>query len=295
MPTTGTVRYLYPGQASIVAHCEGKDSNACLVSVSAPPSGPGANKPSDCVRFAESPMTGPTAGTGAFGTWTDANPYSIAGVGFGSDSAEPFSPPGCRTDRLYKGMTPGVGSGAGISGWASPAIYYRKLYACWTYKLVETAYYAGGIYPGTKIGFICYGNDTFAGGNSGVIDFRHDAGETWLSACQVQLLQQGNVARALVQNVDATKRFIMGSWNILEHVCLLNTLGAADGIYQQWVNGYLTTDYRDVVWRTSNAVNPFCLFRPGCLTWGGGGSASKPNDENFRTGHVYLAGIPYAA
>lgn len=296
------------GRANIQSTCETILSNIVPIDVSAPvPAPTGAVddlQPPGFTPFAQTPMGGPTAQSGATGLWTTSSPYGLEAFESG-DADQPYSPTGYWRSRMYSGMKVGIGPGGTSSGWDAGGfgVPYREVYLAWVVKIALSDYQALGVVPGTKMGFLCYGADLLGGGgNSGVIDLYHD-GQQVAPSFRIAFIQQNNVARTIlpgnstghgetvIPSAGLGKLFICGRSNVIKiHAKLNSANGVADGWYRQWINGVQTHDYRDVVYMTAGAAAHFHAFKQQ-LTWGGNGPQVKTRQEDWHFGHAYLAGI----
>lgn len=186
MPTPATVRYLKQGTAAIVAHCEGKDSNPCAVTVATPPPTgelyplllqmPSGDRHDLFTMNWDGPYPPPNLTdlpqgqggivVGHMTRYKDGNPNedpdtSLVPV---TDGSAPVSAPTV-SDLIYP-----AGFSAGIAPegmWMKPpaalaGTSWRRLYVCDIFKLVGTSFEVSGS-GGTKLlGYLGLNGNTTA-------------------------------------------------------------------------------------------------------------------------------------
>jgi hypothetical protein len=111
------------------------------------------------------------------------------------------------------------------------------------------------------------------------------------SAFNLQICTQNQVARCMGQNANGAPLLVVGQWVRYEILMTLNDVGAADGGLRVWINGQLTHDYHDVVWRTRAAQSGFYGRRWDPI-WGGMGQPrAKTRADRMLIDHVYISGL----
>lgn len=322
MPTPATVRYLYPGQASIVAHCEGKDSNACLVTVGGGTGGtffPLLDQMPVAGRqlLFESNWNGlPPLGT----IWTAGqggivagrlNRWSYSGSEFmavASDAATPRDPPTC-CDYIYAlGQSAGECPGGMQMAPATLGRQFQRLYLCDVTKIVGSSYQVSSSGMTKHWGYVGIGADTNASilalyhwgspyatpASPASIDYysHHSAGTFgyWLAGSSPGNHVTGG-GPAVVKP---------GNWTRTEWLLELNDMGQANGRIRCQFTDLTEGSSPQMVIDTANnwpnlvlrdAVSPggWVADRHMVPVFGGEGIA-KTQEDRTRWGYTYMVG-----
>jgi hypothetical protein len=70
----------------------------------------------------------------------------------------------------------------------------------------------------------------------------------------------------------------------------INTLGQANGKFKMWVDGIMTHNYSNVVWRTTAYPAKF-FGRKIDPVWGGTGGSAKTRTDRVIFDHIYISGM----
>jgi hypothetical protein len=293
------------------AACSGSDplsansgSEAPTTPTNAPPSSSpspspsvgASHEPSGFVRIAENDFTslpadesaacsGPGVRSGCWARYTRS-------VGTRQDASAPKSPGSVLEYTWPKGLPIGTSAGSlgawdGLAGGDLARTEYREVYESDWFKLKGSDFEAPG--AGMKLlGFWGVGQGH---------DWNRVANQIYTmipggvhSSFTIDIRQQNQIARSMQQNVDTRPLIRVGQWTRFEIYMKLNDLGAANGVLRVWINGTLTHDYRDVVWRTSSAPSGF-FGRNLNPIWGGAGQPrAKGRSDTMQLDHIYVSG-----
>jgi hypothetical protein len=198
-----------------------------------------------------------------------------------ADPTAPVSPSNVVRTRFYTGQKAGVAP-VNMGGWVGPAtMAYRKLYFSMWIKIEGTAFENQA--TGTKAGFFGVGNPNSGQSQLYFLLTNGLAVQRLQSDFQVVFTQQaipqpnGRIVRNLSQNVSRVHLMTAGGWHHWETVMTVNTLGAANGIFQMWIDGTQTHNYSDLVYITPAAPSGFNSWKWN-PTWGGSGGVRTRND-----------------
>jgi hypothetical protein len=209
------------------------------------------------------------------------------------DPSAPISAPGVNAYTWPAGLP--VGNSAGmLAGWACPgngSTDFRGVYESGWIKL------AGSVFEAPEAGMKLLG---FWG--VGRSDKERVSNEIYtmtpggiFSQFSLDWVQQGQVSRRLAPNRNGAPLLTVGQWGRYEVLMTLNTIGQSNGTLTVWLNGTLTHDYRDVVWRTAGAPAGF-YGRSWNPIWGGmGNPPTKTKTDVMLVDHLYISGIPQRA
>jgi hypothetical protein len=243
------------------------------------------NMPSGLSRIAEHNLSWLPSGTnGNAGNWWQSyGRWSTL-----SDNNSPFSASGVMELVLNSGTPGGAGIGA-FGGWDGQKGEYRAIYGSFGFRIGGTDYENHPIR--TKLVEIGYGATPGTGGAAqGVIGISGEWGaRTVASSFKVDLAQQDIVARNLDPNVNTSRLLTVGPWHRIEVAMTINDIGAANGTFKMWIDGQMTHNYSDVVYRTAAYPAKFWNWKHD-IVWGGTGGARTRNDR-FLWDHVYIAGV----
>jgi hypothetical protein len=209
------------------------------------------------------------------------------------DGSAPQSPGGALEYTWPAGLPVGTSAG-GVNGWDGMAngdlarTSYSEVYESAWFKLEGNDFEAPD--AGMKLlGFWGVG-EAGDGGRVANQIYGMIPGGTH-SAFTVDIRQQGPTSRSMQQNVDGSALIVAGRWTRYEIHMKLNDVGSANGVLRVWINGALTHDYRDVVWRTGDARSGF-FGRRWDPTWGGRGNpANKTRTDRMLIDHIYISGV----
>ena len=116
-----------------------------------------------------------------------------------------------------------------------------------------------------------------------------------IASRSIAFLQQGTdgasgyTSRRLDPNVDGSKRWQAGQWHQYEIEAVQNDVDTANGILRFWLDGVLTHEHTDVVYRSSTHTSGF-FGRRWDPVWGGNDdSIPKTRDDRLQVDHVYLS------
>lgn len=277
----------------------GSEGTAAASSAAEPHSRLYAREPAGYQRIAESRFDGVPANE----TRTSRAPGVVAGCWYrfsrlveqGSDSTAPISPPGV-LKYTWPARLP-IGTSAGMfgawdgcsSGKELSRTEYRGIYESGWFKLQGTSFETPDV--GMKLlGYwgVGEGRDPKRVGNQ-IYTLIQPGGIR--NAFTVHWLQQGPVSRRMPANVNAAPLITVGRWVRYEVLMTLNDVNVPNGTLKVWINGTLTHDYRDVVWRTRAAPSGF-FERRWDPVWGGMGNPPfKTRADGMLVDQVYISGI----
>jgi hypothetical protein len=222
------------------------------------------------------------------GCWYNFSELAVAAL----DPSAPASPPHVLKYTWPRGLPAGT-SAEKFGGWDKcgdgNGTEYSQVYESAWFKLEGSSFEAPG--SGMKLlGFwgVGEGRDWNKVANQ---IFTMTPGGTF-SRFTLHWMQQNQVSRRMPPNVNGDPLIVVGQWTRYEVLMTLNDIGAANGTLKVWINGQLTHDYRDVVYRTANAPSGF-YERRWDPTWGGAGPPpAKTKDDVMLVDHVYISGMP---
>jgi hypothetical protein len=205
-----------------------------------------------------------------------------------SDANAPTSESGVIELVIPSGASGGAGIGA-FGGWDGQRGEYRSIYGAFSFRIGGSDYENHGVR--TKLVEIGYGATPGTGGAAqGVIGISGEWGNrTLASSFKLDLATQDIVERNLSANVNTNRLLTVGPWHRIEVLMTINDIGVANGKFKMWIDGQLTHDYTDIVYR--NAANPAMFWAwKHDIVWGGTGGTRTRNDR-FLWDHLYLAGM----
>jgi hypothetical protein len=243
------------------------------------------NMPSGLSRIAEHGLSWLPSGTnGNAGNWWQ----SYGRWSTMSDNNAPFSASGVMELVIPSGASGGAGIGA-FGGWDGQKGEYRAIYGSFGFRIGGSDYENHPVR--TKLVEIGYGAPPGTGGAAqGVIGISGEwGGRTLAPSFKLDLAQQDIVERNLAANVNTARLLTVGPWHRIEVLMTMNDIGAANGKFKLWIDGQLTHEYTDLVYRTAAYPAMFWNWKHD-VVWGGTGGNRTRNDR-FLWDHVYLAGV----
>ncbi len=235
----------------------------------------------------------PRANTGTVGSWWS---YSATNpnLTIASDATAPVSAGSVIRTKFYAGQNAGVAP-VNMGGWIGPAtMNYRKIYFSMWIKIEGPSFENQKV--GTKAGFFGVGDPKSA---LNELTFFLDNGlavQRLQSDFQVLFKEQnilqpnGWTSRNLTQNVSKAHLMTAGGWHHWEATMSVNTMGAANGTFQMWIDGTQTHNYTNVVYITPTAPYGFNSWKWN-PTWGGQGGTRTRNDY-IDIDQVFISGTP---
>lgn len=264
-------------------------TDAAAVSVT-PATAAGQHEPSGYTRFAESSFAGSPngcAGPGILdGCWWIYSPSgapTIVALG-DTGSALQFKFP--------VGQAPGSGNGR-FGGWdteGGSAVEYADFYEASWIEIPTPDFEMQKV--GVKVlGYWGVGQKGTSGADNQIygVVWGNGVDASLMSSWPVSICQQGQVSRCMAPNRDTSKKLLAGRRQQVETQMVLNTVGSANGILRLWIDGVLTHEYTDVVWRTSAYPSGFYGRRWDPI-WGGTGGSSKSRNDYLLVHHIYMSG-----
>lgn len=270
MPTAGTVHFNAPGQAEMVATCEGKSSNSCIVTVGGTPPPPPSGYPNcpaglttlfdyagDVLPPAVGQWISLGAGKGYIG-WFNGSPTYQHIITVSDDTAWMQSPAQALRYTIPEGFT-GDGQSTGIIAWwrsSADGVGVREFYFGWRMRIFGDGVDFDHHSVLSKLFYMSYGptsrnNQSIVGFNgSGVMA----SGTLSLSASEMNDdgSDAGHAAGRLWSNVPGAPAVQVGphGGGLLELYVKMNTFsgpsnGGAnppnrDGVFKMWWKGQMT-------------------------------------------------------
>jgi len=226
----------------------------------------------------------PSGTNGYIGNWWQSyGRWSVL-----SDNNAPVSSSGVIELVIPSGASGGAGIGA-FGGWDGQRGEYRSIYASFGFRIGGTDYENHPVR--TKLVEIGYGATPGTGGAAqGVIGISGEWGNrTLASSFKLDLATQDIVERNLSANVNTNRLLTVGPWHRIEVLMTINDVGVANGKFKMWIDGQMTHDYTDVVYRSAASPAMFWAWKHD-IVWGGTGGTRTRNDR-FLWDHLYLAGV----
>lgn len=264
-PTTGLVTAVGAGSATITATSETKTGTATItVNAPPPPPPPGAtplwrgNEPSGMTPVSDRQFNSLAEGS----WWTMRAP----GATIVSDATAPQSPSNVVQFNFAAGDVGGV----------SPEFTelshtgYRILYICYWVK--HSANWQGHLTGINKHGYVWHNttNPYFFYSSEGA-----GSDPLHLRIALQSVAVQPNADGWYPQNVDATKTFTRGSWDLVEMVITGNTANTTNGSMDFYLNGTLVSRYTGIRFHaTAETRWDFTRIYP---VWGGAGDMVARN------------------
>jgi hypothetical protein len=228
--------------------------------------------------------SGPNSSLGiSAGVW-----YRSSGsLGLGSDASAPHSPKGVLVYTWPAGLPPGTSPGFLEASFAGHKQYGRIYEEGWI-KIPSKTFEVHGPSGGLKLlGLWGSGNSRSSGNNN--FGWMAGVGSNPAHALKFELRQQNFVTRNLYANTENDATFSLDAWHHYEILLEVNDIGARNGRFRMWLDGKLTHDYHDVVYRTSRFPAKF-FARKFDATWGGAGGRSKRQTDRLLIDELAVLG-----
>lgn len=241
------------------------------------------NEPNGYVAFAHHHFNAIPSGTnGVLGSWYNTEPDADTNIE--ADATSPTGEGNVVVVRYPNGLS--GGDAPCNFGYSDLVSLKKEFYFSYWVKVDGTDYEQQSV--GTKVGF--FGINGSGARNDTYMFFGGTGTQQTVTDGRLEIRQQNAVNRNLLQNLDATKYFTVGSWHQVEFQAVLNLDPAvADGVCKMWIDGHFVTHYTDVQWRAPTATSYFgeWKFSP---TWGGIGG-TRTRDDFLRIDEVYISGV----
>lgn len=299
MSTTTTVTGLKAGTTQIIAQCEGIDSNACAVTVSAPPAGnlypnlPAGLSPLFRYDGNATPNLNTYASTGmALGM-----AYDLYGnISIASDPTAPVDPPNVLDINYYAGLGPG-NAPTTIYMWntATQTPVVNHYYEAGWFQLVGTTFEGPGAGQWKVLGYWGVGT---AGATNVVYGVVIPTGSTASTAAGIvahdwllDIAAQNHISWRYGMYYGGTTGTMLvsgGNWYRYElEMQKDSSAGAGDGILRLWLTnvtgGIGPVKILDRQVPYTNSTNPYGFdVRALVPVWGGGGPANKTRSDHVR-------------
>ncbi len=223
------------------------------------------------------------------GVWWRYNWGATESMRAVTDTGAPKSPPGGAEWIWPAGLRPGTSPGV-LLVWADDhQSGYSKLYESGWIKIPSADFEVHGPSGGLKLlGLWASGARGLSDNN--LVGWAAGRGSNPVKAFTLELRQQNFVTKDLVPNVDTSPRLTCGAWHHYELLMEVNDIGTANGKFKMWLDGTLTHDYDNVVYRT-RAYQATFFARKWDPTWGGEGGGRKQRTDRLRIDHLYLSGV----
>lgn len=242
-----------------------------------------------------------------FGKWANSNNPAHAHLYTDADASPNTAPTGMLRAKFSAGLAAGVGP-TQMQGWDSaggdgePAAVKSGWYMSQLFRLTSGS--GDGKWQsqtvGTKIpGFIAFGVNAPDGSqNEGYLLIVPGTGGANATSFKTDFRLQ-NVSGAgslsgpggnMPPNIVTTQLLTVDTLHRLSWQFVINTVDVNDGIFRQWIDGVLTTQYTDVKYRVTGATQKFNLWKWN-PTWGGSGGDTVTVDQWMDLDHVYMSGV----
>ena len=256
------------------------------------------NQPAGFTRIAEWAASGMmplnTLVTSGYGILAGKWARWWGGTSLASDASAPKSPNGGLQFTYPAGQQPGTSPGM-VSMWSTTGSEeYSKVYESGWVKVPSANFEQQYVAMGFKmLGYWAVAKKP--GPNSQIFGWAHGLTKNPVSSFQLMLGQQvlnatSTIHRDLWPNVDSRPLMTCGAWHHYETLMEINTLGQANGKFKMWVDGIMTHNYSNVVWRTTAYPAKF-FGRKIDPVWGGTGGSAKTRTDRVIFDHIYISGM----
>lgn len=275
-------------------------SDALVVGV---PGGSHPNEPGGFTKMMEHAFAAEPSGTnGTAGVSWYTFPFVESGdpsnptsdnVTITADATDPTGDGTVLVGTYPSGLLSGYGP-FNVGGTASPnestAVELREMYWDFYFKMDGSDWQSNPV--GQKIfGFASVGEDPAVRGNQiyWLWVGSEDGNLTNKTDSYIDLVIQNHTSDRRNPLTGTAGMFSVGAWHRVEMYFKLNTVGSTDGVFKMWVDGTLTHNITNFVWRTAGNEHGFrdWKFNP---TFGGAGPTRNRSDT-VRMANFYCSGI----
>ncbi len=268
-----------------------------------PPGGPNPHEPAGFTPIFEKDFTTlPGVGTDLHGvSIIDYDPQNFAVV---QDASAPETPPMTLRTTWPDGEVGGNGPGR-WSFWDSlpeaNGTPYREVYVSFRARIPTANFENQAV--GTKLFYLSHGGNGTGATNDEFMVLHNGDVQKLMSSMELAYYTaeaddrdttepNGGSGVPRYQNVNTTKRFTCGVWNLVELYVNVGTPNNHNGIVRVWIDTVLVTEYTDIKFLDTDYNYTRGVYSGQWTPIWGGVGGTKTRDDFMLLDHFYVSGRP---